>query len=66
MFLAEGIWVYVVELGYIGSAVLWFAIAAVLAVVLPRRLAWLRWLPLTTALGLAGENALNQIHTQAF
>ena len=65
-FLAEGLWVYALELGYVGSAVLWLAIGVVLAAVLPRQWSWLRWLPVTTAIGLAGEVLLSQIHSQAF
>lgn len=65
-FLAEGIWVYAVDLGYVGSAVFWITVGIVLAVLLPRRWAWLRWLPVTTAIGIAGEVVLSQIHSQAF
>lgn len=60
VFLAEGIWVYAIVLGYVGSAVLWLVIGAALAVVLPLRASALRWLPITTGLGVAGEVLLTQ------
>lgn len=66
VFLAEGIWIYGIQLGYFGATVLWLAIGSVLAVALPRRLGALRWLPATTAVGIAGEVLLTQVHSQAF
>lgn len=61
VFLAEGIWLYGIVLGYVGSAVLWSAIGAALALVLTRRSRALRWLPIAVALGVAGEVLLTHL-----
>lgn len=66
VFLAEGLWVYGIQLGYFGATVLWLAIGAVLAVALPGRRGAMRWLPLTTGVGILGEVLLTQLHSQAF
>lgn len=55
VFLAEGFWLYLVELGYHSTAALWFAIGLVLTVALARDRRALRWLPLTVAVGSVGE-----------
>lgn len=66
VFLAEGIWVYGIVLGYVGSTVLWLAIGAALAVALPRRSRALRWLPIATSVGVAGEVLLTQLLSRPF
>jgi hypothetical protein len=64
VFLAEGLWVYALELHYAGTAAIWLAIGAALTVLLPRGLAQRRWLALTLACGLAGEIVLHLIYRQ--
>jgi hypothetical protein len=66
VFLAEGIGVYWIVLGYVGSAALWLAIGTALAVALALPAGGLRWLPITTAAGIAGEVLLSQILDQGF
>jgi hypothetical protein len=66
-FLAEGLWSYVHQLHYYGTAALWFGIAVALALLLNRdHPADLRWLPLTVILGLAGEIVVSTIYRQSF
>lgn len=55
VFLAEGIWLYGVVLGYVGSTVLWVTIGVALAVAFPWRAGAMRWLPFTLSLGIVGE-----------
>lgn len=66
VFLAEGIWVYGIVLGYVGSIVLWLAIGAVLAVALSWRMRAMSWLPITFAIGVAGEVLLTQLLSRPF
>lgn len=54
-FLSEGPANYLVQLGYVSTAVLWFVIGAALAVLLMRDRRDLRWLPLTVAIGAVGQ-----------
>lgn len=66
VFLAEGIWVYGIVLGYVGSTLLWLAIGATLAVALPWRARAMGWLPITFSIGIAGEVLLTQILSRPF
>ena len=63
-FLAEGVWVYLIELGYLATAALWLAIGATLALTLARPAA--RWLAVTVPLALVGELLLSLVYRQAF
>src|SRR5262249_51584158 len=65
-FIAEGLWVYLHELRYTSTALLWLGIGAVTAIVLCRPWWELRWLAVTVPVGLAGEIVLSQIYAQAF
>lgn len=64
VFLAEGLWVYLIELGYLATAALWLAIGAALAATLARPAA--RWLAVTVPLALLGELLLSLVYRQAF
>lgn len=66
VFLAEGIWLYGIVLGYVGSTVLWLATGAALALALTWRARALRWLPITTSIGVAGEVLLTQLLSRPF
>ena len=66
VFLAEGIWLYGIVLGYVGSTILWLAIGATLALLLTWRARALRWLPVTVSVGVAGEVLLTQLLSQPF
>jgi hypothetical protein len=63
-FLAEGLWVYALELRYWTTAALWLVIGAALACTLAR--AGARWLMLTLPAALAGEMVLSLVYRQAF
>jgi hypothetical protein len=63
-FLAEGLWVYLHELRYYGTAALWLGIGA--ALTLAFRHEDPRWLALTLPVALAGEIALSAVYRQAF
>jgi hypothetical protein len=63
-FLAEGLWVYLIELGYLATAALWLAIGVALALTLARSAA--RWLTVTVPLALLGELLLSLVYRQAF
>jgi Family of unknown function (DUF6518) len=65
-FLAEGLWVYLHELHYYATAVLWIGIGVTLSLLLPTGLIQRRWLPLTLILGIAGEIAISHIYRQSF
>lgn len=65
-FLAEGGWLYLHVLDRPGTAALWFAVGAGIAVALNRRLRDLRWLVLTVSLGLLGEALLVRALSQPF
>jgi Family of unknown function (DUF6518) len=68
-FLAEGLWVYVHQNHYYDSALLWFAIAAAILLVLPaRRHGWASataWLAVTVPLGLVAEAILTLAYRQS-
>jgi hypothetical protein len=61
IFLAEGLWIYWYELGYLATTALWLGIGTALAVFLPAGPAQRRWLPATLTIGIAGEIALTHI-----
>jgi hypothetical protein len=66
-FFAEGLWSYLHQLHYYGTAALWFGIGVALALLLSRdRPADLRWLPLTVILGLAGEIVVSTVYRESF
>jgi hypothetical protein len=65
-FIAEGLWVYLHELHYEATAVLWLLIGSALVLVLPRGFAERRWLAVTLAFGLAGEAIVSHVYRQAF
>ena len=65
-FLAEGLWVYLHELGYRATGALWLGIGAAIAIVVLRPPRELRWLVLTVPAGLIAELALSRIYTQTF
>jgi hypothetical protein len=65
-FVAEGLWVYLHELHYNGTTVLWLATAAVLALVLMRGLDEYRWLALTIPVGIGAEMLLTHVYNQTF
>jgi hypothetical protein len=65
-FIAEGLWVYLHVLHYTGTAVLWLAIGAAIALSLARSRQGILWLiPLVVA-GVAAEAVLGLIYTQSF
>jgi MFS family permease len=70
VFIAEGLWVYVHQTQYYGTAAVWFAIAAAILLVLPaRQRAWApaaAWLAVTVPLGLVAEAILTLVYNQSF
>jgi hypothetical protein len=65
-FLAEGTWVYLHELRSYGSAALWIAIGALVALTMTGGPRGLRWLAATLPAALAGEVLLTGIYAQSF
>ncbi len=62
-FLAEGIWTYLHELRYYGSAALWIGIGLVLVVLMTLRAPRAaRWLGVTVPAGLVAEIVLTRIY----
>jgi hypothetical protein len=61
-FLAEGLWNYLHELRYYGSAALWIGVGLALAVVTLRERHAVRWLAVTLPAGLIAEIVLTRIY----
>ena len=65
-FLAEGLWVYLHELHYEGTGVLWIALGLGVAAVLGRGArAWV-WLAATVPAAVLAEVALSRVYAQSF
>lgn len=65
-FLSEGLWVYLHELHYYTTAVLWIAIGALLGLTMTRRTPSRRWLGPAVGLGLLTEILLTQVYSRSF
>jgi hypothetical protein len=65
-FLAEGLWVYLHELHYGGTAALWIAIGLGVAAVLGRGPGDWVWLAATVPVAVLAEVALSRVYAQSF
>ena len=65
-FLAEGLWVYLHELHYAGTAALWIAIGLGAAAVLGRGARDWVWLAATVPVAVLAEVALSHVYAQSF
>ncbi|HEY5197906.1 MAG TPA: DUF6518 family protein [Solirubrobacteraceae bacterium] len=62
VFLAEGLWLYIHELHYYTTALIWIGIGTLVGGSLLHGLREYRWLAVTLPLGLVGEVVLTRIH----
>jgi hypothetical protein len=65
-FAAEGLWVYLHQLHYDSTAVLWLLIAAALLLIAAPRPNELRWLALTLPIALLGEILVSVVYRHTF